>query len=316
MSVHAATASDRFIGDGSPAGRRIMGLFTPGGLAITIAVAAAFLAMFFRWVLRQHHFSSTNVEDWGHAYIIPLISGYLVWRRREALAAARTDVFWPGVLPMLLGVATYVYFNIFVPNHMLAGGAMVLTLLGVVMTLLGPRGTRLLFVPVAFLLLGVTISTKIMLALTFTLQLVASEGANIVLVLLGPLMGFETELAGNTITITDAQGDEHPMNVAEACSGMRMVIAFIALAAAVAVLGSEAWWKRAAVVLLAVPVAVVMNVLRVAVLGLLTLIDADLASGDAHTLIGTLLLIPSLGVFMGIVWALNRIIEEPAGGRA
>lgn len=47
-------------------------------------------------------------------------------------------------------------------------------------------------------------------------------------------------------------------------------------------------------------------------LGILTLIDPNLASGDAHTLIGTILLVPSLFLFLGMVWALNRTVREPA----
>jgi hypothetical protein len=53
-----------------------------------------------------------------------------------------------------------------------------------------------------------------------------------------------------------------------------------------------------------------MNIVRVAVLGVLTLIDPNLAAGDAHTIIGTILLVPSLGLFLGIVWALNRVVRE------
>jgi len=60
--------------------------------------------------------------------------------------------------------------------------------------------------------------------------------------------------------------------------------------------------------LIAGPVAILMNMVRVTVLGLLTLFDPNLASGDAHTIIGTILLVPSLGLFMGVVWMLNRII--------
>lgn len=92
-----------------------------------------------------------------------------------------------------------------------------------------------------------------------------------------------------------------------------MLIAFFALAAAVALLSCREWWQRVAVVLLAGPVAVLMNVVRVAVLGILTLIDPNLASGDAHTLIGTILLVPSLFLFLGMVWALNRTVREPPG---
>jgi hypothetical protein len=52
---------------------------------------------------------------------------------------------------------------------------------------------------------------------------------------------------------------------------------------------------------------------RVTVLGLLTLVDPNLAAGNAHTLIGTILLVPSLALFLGVVWALNRVVDTSTG---
>jgi exosortase/archaeosortase family protein len=60
-------------------------------------------------------------------------------------------------------------------------------------------------------------------------------------------------------------------------------------------------------------VAVFNNVLRVAVLGLLSLKWPSLAVGQAHMLIGTVLLALGLGMFLGIQWVLNRIVDEPRG---
>jgi exosortase/archaeosortase family protein len=66
-------------------------------------------------------------------------------------------------------------------------------------------------------------------------------------------------------------------------------------------------------VLLAAPVAILINILRVAVLGLLSMVDANLAAGQAHTLIGTLLLIPGLMLFLLVVWTLNKVVgDRPA----
>ncbi len=95
-----------------------------------------------------------------------------------------------------------------------------------------------------------------------------------------------------------------------------MVIAFIALGVAVAFLSCKHWWQRIALILLAVPVALLMNVLRVAVLGVMTLVDPDAAVGEAHTFIGTLLLIPAFAIFMACVWALNRmVVDDPSRGK-
>jgi len=281
---------------------------------VAVAVAVAFCWLFWRWFQRQYMLSTHQMEDWGHAFAIPLISGYLLWQARAQIARTEIKVFWPAIVPFLAGIQTYAYTLLFVSNHMLQGLSLVLTLGSTLLFLTGPRALRWIFLPVAYLVLMITISESIMLGITFKLQLIASQGSWLILSLIGEAFGwFTVDIDGNTLEILTSGGELHPLNVAEACSGMRMVVAFYALAGAVALLGCTQWWQRIAVVLIAGPVAIFMNMIRVTVLGLLTLVDADLAAGDAHTLIGTVLLIPSLALFMLVVWVLNRLMgsEEP-----
>lgn len=295
-------------------GERILGVFTRTGALWTAALGIGFLALFYRWLLTQGEMSIAFMQDWGHAFVIPGISAYLIWRRREAIASEPVSVFWPAAVPFVLGLVSYVYCIVNVRNHMLQGASLVLALGGLVLLLTGPRVLRHVFLPIAYLLLAITISESIMLGVTFGLQLIASQGAWLMLNLIGQPFGwFNVEIDGNTLELITSAGEVLPMNVAEACSGMRMVVAFYALAAAVALLGTTEWWQRIMLMLLAGPVAILMNMVRVTVLGLLMLIDPDLAAGDAHMLIGTLLLFPSLLVFMGIVWALNRVVGPSAG---
>lgn len=293
-------------------------LSAPAFITAVSLLGIAFVALFWQWLVKQHKFSSEFIQDWGHAYLIPVISGYLVWRRRDELLACRPRFFWPALVPLVMGVLCYFFFIVGVPNHMFQGVSMILTLFGLALLLLGPAVMRVLFLPIAFLVCGITVAEKFMIQLTFPLQQIAAQGAWVLLSGIGSLWGaitgsgFVVGIAGNTLSIDTGSGAPHALDVAEACSGMRMVIAFVALGAAVALISCRAWWQRTALILLAVPVAVLMNIIRVAVLGLLSLAHRDLATGDAHMLIGTLLLVPGLGLFMLVVWALNRIVREPA----
>jgi exosortase len=293
--------------------RKILGLLTPTGAAMLAVLAVAFIALFFRWFLVQNRHSSKSIEDWGHAYIIPLISVYLIRLREKDLAALTPRAFWPGIVPMLLGIMSYFYCMVAVKNHMLQGFSLVLTLYGTLLLVLGPAVSRVLFVPVAYLAFGITISEAIMNNITFRLQLVASQMSELVLTIIGPLLGFSVEASGNSIELITSSGKSFPLTIAEACAGLRMLIAFLALGVAVALVACREWWQRIALVLLAVPVALLMNAVRVTVLGLLTLVNPNLAAGEAHTLIGTLLLVPALGLYMGVVWALNRVIRTGPG---
>jgi exosortase len=290
--------------------RRVLDVFTPAGALVAGLLTLGFGMLFFRWFYVQHQISMDSPDDWGHAYFVPLISAYLVWTRRDELARTPVAAFWPALAPFLLGIMAYFFCVTGVKNHMLQGFSMILCLFGLVLLMLGPGAMRVLFLPIAFLGFGVTISEAIMIELTFQLQIIASYGAWMLLSVVGEVAGFGCEVSTNVLRLVDSHGGIHPLNVAEACSGMRMVVAFCALAAATALLGCRHWWQRVAVMLLAVPIAVLINVGRVAVLGLLSLADSHLSEGSAHTLIGTLLLVPGLGLFMLVVWSLNRVVRE------
>lgn len=272
----------------------------------------AFVGLFYEWFYRQSLLSADKMEDWGHAFIVPLISLYMLWQNRAAVLSTPVRVFWPGLLPLMLGIICYFFFVVSpaVSNHMLQGFAMLLTLAGAALLITGPAMFRHLFLPIAFLIFGVTISEQIMTKATFPLQLLASKGAGFILQTIAAATGsFMVEVKGNTLELI-YNGKTIPMNVAEACSGMRMVVAFVALAAAVAIFSCKHWWQRIALLALAVPVALLMNVLRVAVLGLASLANPSFASGSAHMLIGTLLLIPGMFLFLGVVGILNRVVVD------
>jgi exosortase len=289
----------------------------PANLAAAGVIALSFLALFFRWFITQHRHSLEAMEDWGHAYAIPLISGFLIWRQRHDLKKVAARVFWPALPVMLTGVSAYFFAVVGIKNHMLQGFSMILTLFGVVLLLLGPGAMQRLFLPIAYLAFGVTVSERIMIEITFRLQIIAAEGGWVILSLVGQLAGFTVDLRGNTLHVFPGGGARPiPLDVAEACSGMRMVIAFFALAGAVALVSCKHWWQRLALLLLAAPVAIFLNMIRVAVLGVLSLWDRDLATGDVHMLIGTLLLVPGLGLFLLIMWALNKTVHDEAAPAA
>lgn len=281
-------------------------------IVLALLLAAGVIGVFYQWIWRQFGvdgWSATYFEDWGHAYFVPFISMFYVWKHRAAIERARPEVCWPGLGVMMLGIANYVYFITGYSNHMFQGFALILVLAGLLLFLFGARVFSGLVFPLAYLGFAVTISEMIMLKITFGLKLLASQGAWALL----NLIGVDTDIAGNILHVHHG-GEVTPLNVADACAGMRMVIAFIALAVAVAFLSCPRWWQRIAVMLLAVPVAVLMNVVRVAVLGVATLWDPDFAVGGAHSFIGTVLLVPAFLIFMGCVWLLKQ--ADPLSGKS
>jgi exosortase len=281
-------------------------LSTQGALTVLLLTAALVWA-FWHFFKTQHLFSSHG-QDWSHAYLVPLISAFLLWQNRREIVAIKPTVFWPGLIPLVMSVPCYLLFQLgSLSTHMGQGWAVILAVFGLCLLLTGPRMMTLLFLPICYLAFGVTVAEMVMIKLTFVLQGIAAQGGWITL----NLIGVHTDLSGNSLTVWDSKGASHDLNIAEACSGMRMVIAFAALGVAVALVSLKYWWQRIALILLGLPVAVGMNIVRVAVLGVASLYDAELSRGQAHMFIGFALLILAFFLFMGVASLLKKTVHEP-----
>lgn len=290
----------------------------PVALGALAVLAGGLVWLYWMWVVRQfgpNGFSARYFEDWGHAFAIPVISGIYVWINRHRIRWDRSCVYWPGIAVVLLGTVMYSFFllNVALANHMLQGFSMILAISGLVLLLAGPHVFRQLLFPIGFLAFAVTISELIMNRITEKLQDFAAVGSEVML----RMLQFDVTRLGNQLTVFNSAGEGYPLEVAEACSGMRMVVAFVALSVAVGFFSCKQWWHRVSVVLLAVPVAVFMNIVRVTALAGITLVNPDFSVGGAHTLIGTLLLVPAFLLFMFCVWLLKKITPDtPESGTA
>ncbi len=155
---------------------------------------------------------------------------------------------------------------------------------------------------------GQSISDKLMTYVTYPMQDLTARGAWVVL----NLIGLDTDRSGNILTVWNNGVKMPPLNIAEACSGMRMLMAFMALGVAMAYTGLKRFWQQATLILLGIPTAIFVNILRVVTLAMLSLFDTDFAAGDFHTFIGLLWLVPAFMMYLGLQWILRQLVVEEA----
>jgi exosortase len=260
-----------------------------------------FLATNYRWAIQQQ-------ADWGHTLVIPFIAGYFIYLSRDKLLAQPFKTEWFGLVPMVLGVAWYMTCTLgpmTIRHHNLQGAGVGLTLGGLALLFCGWRAMIWLWFPLVYLVLfGQFISERFLHIVTYQLQDITARGAYFILALF-----FDVQISGNTITLFD-DGVPKPLNIAEACSGMRMLMAFLALGVAMAYTGLKHRWQQIALVLLAVPTAIFVNVLRVVTLGLLSLMDSNLAAGDFHSFVGLVWLVPAFMMYLGLIWILRHTVVD------
>ncbi len=189
-----------------------------------------------------------NISTYTHSLLIVPILGWLVMQRRRALVQLTPAAWWPGLMWSALGAAFWLIgaaFDINVARHL----ALAMMLQGTVIALTGPMVTRALAFPLFFSFFLVPFGDE----LIYPLQIVTAEMS---MVLLG-WSGIPAHLSG--LFIATPAGLFH---VAEACSGVKFLIAMLALGALVANLCFTSVRRRALFLVACVVVPIVANGIR------------------------------------------------------
>ena len=282
------------------------------------AWGALFAVTFWDFFRAQVSMATSQVQDWGHTLLIPLIAWYFAFVSRDKLTVQPFRPSFAALALVLAGVGVYSAAAFGPPalqHHNVRGLGTGIALLGCLLTVFGLRSFRYLWFPWAYwLVFGQYISDRFISKVTERLQDWSAIGAHLLL----NVLGLDTDRVGNVLTVHFSDGTSHPLNVAEACSGMRTLMAFLAIGVAMAALGLPRWWQRVLLVAAGIPISLFVNVLRVASLGLLSMIDPNFSTGEFHSMVGLVWLVPAFLMFLGAMWVIRNLVveESPAKGAA
>lgn len=220
---------------------------------LTLAVASLYaniaVKLFHDWI---------NFPDYSHGLLIPFFFLYLLWDRRQTLIATPSKPTWAGI-PLVAFSLAVMLTGVFGAELFLSRFSFVLLTAGIVWTLFGWRMLLewrfLLFI----LFLGIPLPTILLNRITFPLQLFASHLSSILL----PLLGVPVLREGNVINLPAM-----PLEVAEACSGIRSLLSLFTVALLYGVLAEKRASLRVLLALAALPIAIFANVLRIVGTGL------------------------------------------------
>jgi len=107
------------------------------------------------------------------------------------------------------------------------------------------------------------------------------------------------------------------LNVAEACAGLKSLMTFISVGAAIGFLSSRATWQKILITLSAIPIAIFCNMMRVTGQGILDHYWSEkLSEGFAHQFVGLIMLIPAFFLILLVAWVLDNLFIEEADKRA
>ena len=215
---------------------------------VAALVAAAYLYPLMRWeaVWRKS-------PAWSHGYLIPLIAILLAhFRLTERLPTRFEPCIWGLGLIVVAGV-----LRVWSQTLKVAYPAEVTLLLfvaGVVLLLLGRQMLRVLWVPIAYLGLMIPWDTRYYERVALPLQTLGAAVTEQIV----NLLGFGVMREGNVLTLASG-----PLTVAEACSGLHLLFAFVALGVMMAYIYKRPLWERILIMASSVPIAVLCNIIRV-----------------------------------------------------
>ena len=219
-------------------------------------------------------------NNYSHGFLIPFVSAYLAWQRREQLGALNPKPSRAGLSIIALGLLLLAS-SAMASELFLRRVSFLIVLTGLVWWVLGTRGLRILALPLAMLLFMVPPPPIVFNAIAAPLQGFAAQVAEGALA----LMGIPVLREGNIIVLANTR-----LEVAEACSGIRSLITLMALSAIFTSVTGMCLWRALVMVLAAVPIAVVANAARVTATGLLAhAYGASVAEGFFHVASGWLL---------------------------
>ena len=246
----------------------------------------------------------TTSPDHSHGLLVPIFAAVLIWMRRNIRPYAERPA---TAFSLSLGVALIVagfalkWAGIYCRVITLEALSIIPGLAGIVICCGGWRAARIAWPSLLFLVFMIPLPHMIGVQLGGTLQHLATVGSTYLM----QLLGLPAVAEGNVIYLS-----ESTLGVAEACSGIRMLMSFFAITTALCIVIDRSLWERCLVWLTAPLIAIVSNVLRITATGLAYEFgSAKLADLIFHDLAGWLMMPIGLGLLWLEFFLLSRLVS-------
>ena len=253
--------------------------------------ALFFLALYFNefngmykgWIRPESYYS--------HGFLIPFISGYFVWKKRDRLAALPIE---PSSLGFVVMIFTSIFMMVcdFLSLRVFMQVSFIPMLAGIILACFGRRHLRELAFPLFFLVFMVPMPESITSSVSLRIKLLATEGA----VQLARLCTLPMLRDGSYVHFN---GDK--LLVGEVCGGLRSLIALLAFGTIMAYVSKARLWARIALLGIAPVVAIIANLFRIFFLCVVGYYwGSDSATGKVHDISGVLIFAVAFAMFLAI----------------
>ncbi len=258
---------------------------------ILIPVFLSLLIIFFMYlrIIYKMGVDWLNDPNYSHGFLIPVISGYLIWKKRAEIHEHLGQPHFLGIILLLFGCLLFLVGNI--AGELFTQRISFLFIISAYIFLIGGISLwKFLWFPICYLIFMIPLPYILYDAIAFPLKLFATKFSTIFLQALGVPIYSE----GNLIYLPTTT-----LEVADACSGIRSLISILALSVIIAKIMLSDNIKRILLISLSIPVVIFCNMLRIIITGLLAAKNPKLSQGFFHSFSGEIIF------FVGIVFILT-----------
>ncbi len=247
-----------------------------------------------------------NDSDYTYGFLVPIVAGVILWVRRGMLASyvPRGSLWGLPILAfagILRWVSVYYYFALVEPL------SLVPLLAGIVLFVGGWRALRWAAPAIVLLIFMVPLPGVFAGMMSHPLQRAGTIMATYTL----QTLGLPATAQGNVICLTETQ-----LGIVEACSGLRMMMLFFAICFAAAFLVNRPVLDRVVIVLSAAPIALLANVARIVLTGVLQEAGRATAADTLfHDLAGWFMMPLAVVLLWGELAILDRLFVVPQEAR-
>jgi len=243
-------------------------------------------------------------EDYSYGFIIPFISAYLVWERRDALRNITFRSSWK-VLPLLIVFVTISVYAVLGSSGNVSRPAIPILVFLFLAFCFGTEFIRRILLPLVFLIFMIPVPDILERTLGIYLKSISSQLAGLFI----RLFGISVHVSGNVIDLGVNQ-----LQVVDACNGLRYLLPLLALGVLYSHLFEEERWKKAFCIAASIPIAILMNSFRIGITGILTnYYGPNVAEGFMHAFSGWVIFLVSFICLFAIGKALSLL---PSGHRS
>jgi len=243
-------------------------------------------------------------DDYSAGQLVPLIALFLVWRERKKLRRCLLRPCWWGIALLILAQTARIFGLLFMYESA-ERYSLVLTTAGLVLMVAGWQVFRSVSWILLFLFLMVPFPGRVHNLISGPLQKIATTGS----VFLLEAFGVRISQQGNVVMLNE----KIPMAVTEACSGLRMLTAFVIVAAFMAYMVKRSRRQKTVLLLSSIPVAVICNILRLCITAMLFLLaSSEVAEKFFHDFAGLGMMPVAVLLMFGELWLMDKLtVPEP-----